>query len=72
MIDSPKPDLVAIDIDTGKILSPEAAIEASDNPFMYRWVRWVSPVEVLDPLGVNPVVEAPVVVMSMDEDRIEI
>lgn len=39
-------DLVAIDIDTGSLLSAAEATEAADNPFMYRWVRWIDPIDV--------------------------
>lgn len=34
-------DLVAIDSDTGRLLSQDEATAAADNPLIYKWVRWV-------------------------------
>lgn len=39
-------NLVAIDIDTGRMLSDAEAIDAADNPRIHRWVRFVSPLDV--------------------------
>jgi hypothetical protein len=48
-------DLVAIDADTGRLLSEAEATAASDNPMIYKWVRWVSPLDVSTEETLSPV-----------------
>lgn len=32
--------MIATDSDTGRVLSPDEAQEAADNPYIYRWVTF--------------------------------
>lgn len=32
---------MAIDTDTGRVLSPEEEDDARDNPNIYRWVKFI-------------------------------
>ena len=47
-------NLVAIDADTGRLLSEVEATAAADNPLIYKWVRWVDPIDVVASASTTP------------------